>query len=87
MRITGQRAALAITGEAFWPGPDPVEGVPVHSGNIEGKLTLRGNQAQYKGDECKIGFTLLGDVLVAGDNERCGGANVRFNGVYRHQSR
>lgn len=87
LRITGQRGLLGITGDAFWPQRDPVEGRPVNSGNIEGKLTLRGNQAQYKEDECKIDFTLLGDLLVAGDNERCGGANVRFNGVYRHQSR
>ena len=87
LRITGQSGVLGITGEAFWPQPDPMAGWPVHSGNIGGKLIRRGNQAQYNVDECKIDLTLLGDLLVAGDNERCGGANVRFNGVYRRQAR
>ncbi len=87
VRITRHQAALKITGKAFWPGPYPVEGIPVHSGNIGGKLIRRGNQAHYKVDDCKIDLTLVGDLLVVADNESCGGTNVRFNGVYRRQSR
>ena len=88
LRITGQRGVLGITGEAFWPGPDPTEDWPApRSGTIGGNLIRRDNQAQYKVDECRIDLTLLGDLLVAGDNGRCGGTNVSFNGVYRRQSR
>jgi hypothetical protein len=88
LRIAGRRGVLAITGEAFWPGPEPFEGgTSPHSGNIRGKLFRTGNRAHYNVDGCKIEFTLLGDTLVVGDNERCGGTNVRFDGVYRHQAR
>jgi hypothetical protein len=88
VRITSRRGILSITGEAFWPGPDPLTGWPApHTGNIDGKLIRSGNRAHYNVGECKIDFTLLGEMLVAGDNERCGGTNVRFNGIYRRPSR
>lgn len=88
VRIAARRGVLAITGKAFWPGPDPTGGWPTpHSGNIKGQLIRSGNRAHYNVDDCKIVFTLLGDTLVAGDNERCGGTNVRFDGVYRRKSR
>ena len=29
------------------------------------------------------GPTLLGDLLIAGDNRQCGGMNVSFSAVYR----
>lgn len=38
-----------------------------------------------KGEEtaCKMRMQLVGPWLIVGDNLRCGGANVTFNGIYR----
>ena len=45
-----------------------------------------GDRARYDEDSehsCKVEFSLVGDTLIASDNGLCGGANVRFDGVYR----
>lgn len=86
LRIAGGPGALHMAGEAYWPGPDRAKDWPPgwpHTGQIDGKLTLLGNRARYDEDECKIDLILVGDMLVASDNDMCGGMNVRFNGVYR----
>jgi len=91
VRITNKRGMMHVGGEAYWPGPDPDPDLPPrHSGEIDGKLTLLGNRARYGDDNraryddyCRIDFTLVGDILIASDNSRCGGTNVRFSGVYR----
>ncbi|MBC9031104.1 hypothetical protein IAG41_01740 [Sphingomonas sp. JC676] len=73
-----------MVGEAYWPQPEPAKDLPPrHSGEIDGKLTLLGNRARHDQDYCKIDLALIGDILIASDNDMCGGTNVRFNGVYR----
>jgi hypothetical protein len=89
VRVTLAGAILHVDGEAFWPGPNPEKGWPIgwpHTGEIEGELTVEGNRGVYDNGECKIDFSLVGDTLIARDNSQCGGANVRFDGVYRRKN-
>lgn len=76
--------ALHVEGEAYWPGPRATRRYPtVHVGMIDGAVALTGNRGAYADDDlCEIAFTLLGPLLVAGDNGKCGGFNVSFSGVY-----
>ncbi len=77
------RARLRIEGLAFWPARQPPEGYSVHVGELAGRLDRLGARARFDdGDLCEVNFTLLGNYLLAGDNNRCGGANVSFTGVY-----
>jgi len=86
LRITRRHGAIHIVGDAYWPGPvrekDWPPGWP-HSGGIDGTLSVFGDRAHYDVDGCKVDFVLVGDMLIASDNEMCGGMNVRFDGVYR----
>lgn len=74
----GGDGALLVTGNAFWHGL-----TSIHIGEIDGALPRFGNRARYSDGFCVANFTLLGDYLLIGDNRKCGGANVSFNGVYR----
>ena len=94
LRVTDRGGILRITGQAFWPGPDRERDWPSgwpHDGEIRGQLTLNANRAHYDDGDgqygCKIEFTLIGDTLIASDNGWCGGANVRFDGVYSRMTR
>lgn len=90
MRIMTGHRGLRITGEAYWPGPTRDDDWPPgwpHYGNIDGKLVRQSDHAHYDADGCRVDLVLVGDTLIASDNEMCGGANVRFNGVYRRQKR
>jgi hypothetical protein len=82
---------LGIDGEAYWPSPNPpVEERPggPNIGSIGGAFRVTGSRAEYdEGDGCQVSFTLVGDLLIAGDNHRCGGMNVSFSGVYKRTSR
>ncbi len=74
---------FAISGEAFWPERPGTHDYPsVHIGVIEGPLTVFGNRARFDDGHCVVDFTLLGDMLVASGNRRCGGMNVSFSTVY-----
>lgn len=85
VRFREKDGRVSVVGEAFWPGPEPTEMYPSpHIGEIDGPVTVLGNRGHY-GDEdlCEVDFTLLGDLLVAGDNNKCGGMNVSFSAIYR----
>lgn len=73
--------SLRMHGEASWTG---ITG-SVHTGNFNGSTKPQGNQVTLDDDMCKVYLILLGDYLVANDNSYCGGANVRFNGVYKRK--
>jgi hypothetical protein len=83
IRLDG--GALRVTGESFWPGPEPSEMYPsIPIGELDGTIEPAGRRAHYSDDNlCEIDFTLLGDFLIAGDDRQCGGVNVSFSGVYR----
>jgi hypothetical protein len=45
------------------------------------------NSVDLNEEQCSIVLRVTGDFLVAADNARCGGLNVRFDGVYRLRRR
>lgn len=51
---------------------------------MSGEAAPKGDQAVFVDaeDECHVSLTLLPPFLLARDNNRCGGMNVRFDGVY-----
>lgn len=84
---------LQIKGEAYWYGAilGPKERV-VHDGELEGRVSPTGNKLTIGKDsefenpknyECIARLTLVNQYLLVADNSRCGGANVRFDGVYK----
>lgn len=59
-----------------------------HFGEMSGELKIRGRHAHFGGTpgpqvyDCIADLTRIGDFLIVHDNSECGGANVRFDGVY-----
>lgn len=70
---------LALEGKAYWPGRQH----PTHTGEFSAEAAPSGNQSQIDDSGCKIDLALIGDYLLANDNNMCGGMNVRFWGVWR----
>lgn len=75
---------LNVTGDAYWQGI----GDNVHIGELDSREEPAGNVILYNNADqseyaCKAKMQLLGEYLVVKDNQRCGGANVTFSGVYR----
>lgn len=78
-RRTGR---LSVTGAASWKGANPGQ---VNVGEVEAQGAPEGNVLRLKNDECELTLRLVGPYLLAGDNKRCGGFNVTFDGVYRRK--
>ncbi len=81
IRMSKQPGKLALDGSAEWHGG----GDNVHTGEFSGEVTPKGNHLNYaEGDAeaCTIELTLFGKYILANDNDRCGGMNVRFWGVW-----
>ena len=77
IRRSSKAGFLEVNGEAFWHGV----GDNVHVGSVEDSAQPQGSELILNG-YCKVTLRLVGDYIVASDNSQCGGANVRFNGVY-----
>ncbi len=78
-KVSGE---LHLEGSAEWRGV----GAVVHTGNFEGEATPAGNHLHFvegNADSCTIDLTLIATYLVANDNDKCGGMNVRFWGVWK----
>ncbi|MCP3025222.1 hypothetical protein [Cupriavidus basilensis] len=71
--------ALRVTGEATYGS-----GPRINVGDLQGEIEPRSERASMGKDErfCVVDFVRVGRFLVASDNANCGGANVRFDGVY-----
>jgi hypothetical protein len=80
--------AVSVKGDAIYDNGSA--GGP-HFGNFDFIGTPTGgvlsNSVDMNDEECSIVLRVTGDFLVAADNDRCGGLNVRFNGVYRLRHR
>jgi len=74
--------ALSLDGQAFWHGGRD----NVHEGSIAGEVSPTGNRVHYEEgsvESCTVDLALIGNYILANDNNRCGGMNVRFWGVWR----
>lgn len=84
IRIAASNGKLHLTGEAEWHGPGGV----VHTGDFEGDAAPQGNHLHFVeagADTCTVDLTSIGRYLVANDNDRCGGMNVRFWGIWKRK--
>lgn len=85
-----ENGQLTVTGTARWVGgPGPTGERIIHFGDLSGTARPAGHQLRIGDPEaaytCVASFRLLHDQLVVSDNGLCGGANVRFDAVYRKQ--
>jgi hypothetical protein len=74
--------ALHLKGNATWHGANGVE----HFGHAEGNATPTGNHlhlVEGGPDSCTIDLALVGNFILASDNELCGGINARFQGFWK----
>ncbi len=69
-----------LSGTSVWVG-DSSSGL-VNFGEIDGVVTLKGNQIDYDVDGCTLQILLDQDTLVVSKDNGCGGLNVTFNGTY-----
>ena len=81
IRIRASKASgkLDLDGEAYWHG----FGDNVHSGEFSAETNPAGNHLHVEDDACHIDLALIGRYILANDNNGCGGANVRFWGVWK----
>lgn len=75
---------LSLAGTAHWHGAQGV----VHDGEFRGEVEPDGNHLDYREGRppdwrCVVDLTLFGKYIVADDNQRCGGMNVRFMGIWQ----
>lgn len=81
--ISRKGSAWVVAGEAYWGS-----GASTNDGQLEGELKIQGRRAHVgstmreDADDCGADLVRIGDFLIVHDNMRCGGLNVRFNGVY-----
>lgn len=73
---------LELDGEAVWRGL----GINRNYGAIAAYGNPQGTEFQLKENDCELHLRLIDDVIIAGDNFRCGGGNVRFDGVYQKEN-
>jgi len=77
----GEREVQA-KGKAIWRGRPSV----VHSGSFSARAELQGDSVDFRdstgGGNCEVKIRRRGPYLIASDNSRCGGMNVRFQGIY-----
>lgn len=79
------RDGLSLVGSATWGGDDPgrvSEGL-VNTGAFAARTMPSGHQLEFANGACAGRAWGLGPYLVVGDNNRCGGMNVTFSGIYR----
>jgi hypothetical protein len=70
---------IKVTGNAFWQG----FGDNIHIGEVNASAKPNGSELVLEDDICRIRLILIDNFLIAGDNLKCGGANVTFNGVFQ----
>jgi hypothetical protein len=89
IKLTARGGRLVVDGAAYWPSANPPlserPGGP-NIGSLAGSARPIGDRVVFKdGDDqyaCVATLTLVGKLLVAADNNNCGGMNVTFTSVY-----
>ncbi|WP_221090548.1 hypothetical protein [Deinococcus aquaedulcis] len=74
--------ALTLTGSAVFP----TAGGSVNVGHLNGPLRRADSPRRwlYADGDCALTLWPLGPWLLVQDNQKCGGLNVTFAGLYRH---
>ena len=80
--IQAVSGGLAADGEAYWPARHVTGGQVQHDGGFSATASPRDNELRLAEETCEVALRLIGAYLIATDNSNCGGANVRFDGVY-----
>lgn len=77
-------AKLTVHGDAIWDGgTTTLGGRNVHVGSVTGPVQFDGLMARVNEDgECDLVMNRRGPYLLVNDNNRCGGVNVRFSGIF-----
>jgi hypothetical protein len=83
IRSTKTPPALTLHGEAYWHG----RGGNVNSGEFTAEAIPAANKLHIEDDSCKLDLALIGDYILANDNNMCGGMNVRFWGIWKRRAR
>ena len=73
---------LRVNGHARWYGDNDV----IHFGRVNGDIAPGVAHLTVTEGLCTVYAQLVGHYLIAYDNTRCGGVNVRFDGVYQKRS-
>lgn len=82
IRLSKTAGKLMLKGDAVWQG----RAGSVHTGDFEGEAIPQGNRLHFAdggAESCTIDMTLVGGYIVAEDNNKCGGMNVRFQGIWK----
>lgn len=75
-------AVLTFDAKAYWHSPSK----NVETAQIYVRAHPFGNRGQLADEVCKIDLTLMGNYLLASDNNLCGGINVRFRGLWKRST-
>jgi hypothetical protein len=81
--------SVVANGDAYWPSANPPldqqPGGP-NIGEMAGKAQPDGNTLTYASsdpNDCRVSMTLVTPFLMVQDNNKCGGRNATFTGLYR----
>ncbi len=88
---TPTRSTFSIKGYATWGAHDPdrIRRGAINMGNLNGAAKIHNNNLVLKptgDDECFATMRFLGPYLLVWDNNKCGGHNVTFSGIYRRST-
>jgi hypothetical protein len=81
--FTRKGDGLHAAGMAYWPANAGAPGASaIHFGDFELDAVPMDRIAVFANDTCTVQASLFGDYLIVNDNAGCGGANIRFQGVF-----
>lgn len=79
VQLSKTAGKLVLQGKAYWHGTAHT----LHTGEFSAETAPAGNKLHVDDSGCKIDLALMGNYLLANDNNECGGMNVRFWGLWR----
>jgi hypothetical protein len=80
--ISERNGQLMADGDGVWPGRDFAGPPGPHEGSFRGVPKISADTVTVADDICRVEARRRGPYLIFTDNSSCGGANVRFRGIY-----
>jgi hypothetical protein len=80
--IAERNGKLTADGDGVWPARNFAGPPGPNDGSFSGALKISGDTIAVSDGICRVEGRRRGPYLVFTDNESCGGANVRFRGIY-----